>query len=111
MKAKAIAALQSVRTRLACQLTPEYVSELLEPIQNYVMESIHIADPGSPSLEDARIAIELITRGQQKDFATHNAKVEEALEASYRCCRAHHDGSGFNDLFDAVDEAIRSLRL
>lgn len=33
MKAEALAALQSVRTLLAYQLTPEAVSELLEPIQ------------------------------------------------------------------------------
>jgi len=33
MKAEALEALQSVRTLLAYQLTPEYVSELLEPIQ------------------------------------------------------------------------------
>jgi hypothetical protein len=97
MKTEALQALQHVRTTLAYQLTPEAVSELLEPIQKALDGEVKelIAGPSVPLW-----AID-----------SHNAKVEEALEASYRCCRAHHDGSGFNDLFDAVDEAIRSLRL
>lgn len=54
MKAAALQALQHVRTTLAYQLTPEAVSELLEPIQE---------------------ALALYP-----DLAAHDAKVERALQ-------------------------------
>jgi hypothetical protein len=56
MKAAALQALQHVRTTLAYQLTPEAVSELLEPILNYVMESVHIAEPVIPDEVDIQRA-------------------------------------------------------
>jgi hypothetical protein len=97
MKQAALQALQHVRTTLAYQLTPEAVSELLEPIQKALDGEVKelIAGPSAPLWV----------------IDSHNAKVEAALLASSRCWHAHHDGSGDNELFDAVDHAIRSLRL
>jgi hypothetical protein len=96
MKQAALQALQHVRTTLAYQLTPEAVSELLEPIQSFLE-----ADP-----KVSRTA------------GLHNAKVEEAMQAAthaigmmrnYKegCCTYEAAGRAEN----LALHAIRSLRL
>lgn len=81
MKKAALQALQHVRTTLGYQLTTEAIDELLEPILNYVMESIHIGDPVAPDEMDVQQAQEFI-----KTFLDP-MKNDDRLEVFVRYCR------------------------
>jgi D-alanyl-D-alanine dipeptidase len=101
MKTEALQALQHVRTTLAYQLTPEAVSELLEPIQRVLNGGI---------LDHVELTVPYI--------AAHNAKVDKVLDMASPTCIAHMHAlstdEGFRQAgaaFDAFSEAIDSLRL
>jgi len=90
MKAEALEALQSVRTLLAYQLTPEAVSELLEPIQR-------VLDGKGNILEHLSLAIPYIDG--------HNARVESAVNELWNCQEQDRNPS------DELIASVRSLRL
>jgi hypothetical protein len=95
MKQAALQALQHVRTTLAYQLTPEAVSELLEPIQRVLNGSI---------LDHVELTVPYIT--------AHNAKVDEALGEVAACAQAYEDGDeDRHKLWKVALHSIRSLRL
>jgi hypothetical protein len=86
MKQQALEALQSVRTLLAYQLTPEAVSELLEPIQKAL--------------------------GDLPNITAHNVL---ARDAETRCSLAMRDSASRGYVNMIVEhealQSIRSLRL
>lgn len=103
MNTEALAALQSVRTLLAYQLTPEAVSELLEPIQS-------LLDGRGSILEHVELTVPYI--------AAHNAKVEEAMQSAAHAIgmmRNYKEGCCSYKAFECAEDlalhAIRSLRL
>jgi hypothetical protein len=103
MKQAALQALQHVRTTLAYQLTPEAVSELLEPIQR-------VLDGRGSILEHVELTVPYI--------AAHNDKADEAHRlVTSACCAFAHVDPRFGSYEEAEEiatqlkSAIRSLRL
>jgi hypothetical protein len=93
MKQSALQALQHVRTTLAYQLTPEAVSELLEPIQLALHELEQLITPSFVNAEPFHPVQPVLTQ-------THNAKATAVEALARTSCTT-----------DELVAAIRSLRL